>query len=52
MRTSLTISSGGATGWSATAVHSALSGTTCGTYHGDVASPNTALPNPGLVECW
>jgi prepilin-type N-terminal cleavage/methylation domain-containing protein len=49
----LAITSGGATGWSATAVHSALTGTTCGTYHGDVASPqSTALPNPGLVECW
>jgi prepilin-type N-terminal cleavage/methylation domain-containing protein len=49
----IAIGAGAATGWSATATHVALSGTTCGVFVGSATSPDaTNLPNPGVVDCW
>ena len=48
----ITINTATATGWGATAVHSAVPGGQCGVYHGDAAASSGApATQPGVAAC-
>lgn len=47
----VTVTAGGADGWSATAIHAGIPGETCAVYVGDAGYQTDPATEPGVVTC-